>query len=161
MRNALIACLLLAGCATTPQSQAPQVTEAQRLRCDYEARAATAGIYNPFQAGFSQADLYQRCLRAADAANYEAGAKPSGGQPNPAMPAITNALPPDATPQQVAAYAEERFGAQDPQAVALVGKALARADQESRPPRVRTQAAREAEAALLLAAAARRRQGNG
>jgi hypothetical protein len=64
MRAMLLLLPLLTGCIT--QYVRPDTTDAQRQRdqaeCSYEARKATAGILNSFQAGWEQGSLERQCM---------------------------------------------------------------------------------------------------
>lgn len=66
MKTTIISCALLAltGCATTHYvNDSGQEASAQDIAaCNYEARKATAGIMNGFQAGWEQAELRHECL---------------------------------------------------------------------------------------------------
>lgn len=64
-RVVLIALLFAAGCATTHYVDKDGHVAAQEdvTACNYEARKATAGIVNGFQAGWEQAELRDMCLR--------------------------------------------------------------------------------------------------
>jgi hypothetical protein len=63
---------VLAACAAPREYN---VTETQRLRCEYEARRSTAGINNGFTQGAERANLKELCMRLAEAEN--ASTKPS------------------------------------------------------------------------------------
>jgi hypothetical protein len=68
----------------------PSVSETQRMRCEYEARSATASNPNALMGGFNQGTLMSQCLRITAEDNFQAGLKPSGNRP-PAQPAAEEA----------------------------------------------------------------------
>ena len=67
MKTTIAICALLAltGCATTHyvDKDGRVASEQDVLACDYEARKATAGIVNGFQAGWEQGELRHQCLK--------------------------------------------------------------------------------------------------
>lgn len=62
----LLTTILLAACQATNWNK-PGASQAQAERdyaeCDYEAKKATAGIINGFEAGWMQAEIRSDCLR--------------------------------------------------------------------------------------------------
>lgn len=85
----LITAALLTGCTMRDPTAGLVLTQADRARCDYESRAATAGIRSGIEAGWQQGELRSACLRAADAANRERG-----------MAAPASAAPPESAPMR-------------------------------------------------------------
>jgi hypothetical protein len=74
---AIAAALAVCACAPGPDPH-PNVAEIDRMRCDFEARRAAAGIRNGFEAGFVQADLRRRCM---DIKQHEAAGAAPGPRP--------------------------------------------------------------------------------
>jgi hypothetical protein len=72
--------LSLMGCANVPDPAAG-LSPAQKARCDYEARLATAGIYSGFAAGFQAGMLKDQCYRLRQMENQERGAGPAWQYP--------------------------------------------------------------------------------
>lgn len=67
----LAAAAALAGCQAPPQMPAPY-SAAQDMRCQMNARAATAGVVSGFAAGFEQGGLARQCRQVATLENMEA-----------------------------------------------------------------------------------------
>lgn len=74
----MLAAGVLAGCQAPGAQLPPPYTRTQDLRCQMQARAATASIPNAFTAGFEQGTLTNQCRELATRENMEAVAQRLG-----------------------------------------------------------------------------------
>lgn len=65
-RLAILACVLLAGCATgkwySTKHSDPAQFEQDRRECEYDARKATVAIRSGIEAGYEQGNLTRMCM---------------------------------------------------------------------------------------------------